>query len=60
MRLLQSVLRSLKTNQETAVQVCHPSVGTFAHAPWPRHLSQSESLQPLSRKDILTVVRQRL
>src|SRR2546423_14784299 len=49
-----------QANQETAVQVCHPSVGAYAHAPWTRHFSQYESLQPLSREDLITVVWQRL
>jgi hypothetical protein len=49
-----------QANQETAAQVCPPSVGAYAHTPWTRHLAQYESLQSLARKDLCTVVRQTL
>src|SRR5262245_36438097 len=28
-----------QSNQETTIQVCHASVGAYAHAPWTRHFS---------------------
>lgn len=39
-----------ESNQETATPMYRPSLGTHAHAPWTRNLSQSESYSSYDEK----------